>query len=109
MPRIIEVPAQTIRQEIRALEEIPSSTGAPGFVRVQVGRVDETGAFIVPQQFETYEVRGRMYEALVGEPAEWAPDKPAGTFRTEDLWYFIDRIRDATAKAAELQRQMDQM
>lgn len=108
MPRIIEVPAQTVRQEIRSLEEVPSSPGQPGFVRVHIGRVDETGAFIVPQQFETYEIRGRMFEALVGECAEWAPDKPAGTYRNEDLWHFVDRIRDATARANALQREMDQ-
>jgi hypothetical protein len=109
MPRTIDVPAQTIHQEIRSLEEIPSSPGAPGFVRVQIGRVDETGAFLVPQQFDMYEIRGKMYEALVGAPAEWAPDKPAGTYRNEDLWYFIDRIREATVRAAALQRELEQL
>jgi hypothetical protein len=109
MPRITNVPAQVVRQEIRSLEEVPASPGAPGYVRVQIGRVDETGAFLVPQQFEVYEIRNRMYEQLVGEPGEWAPDKPAGTFRNEDLWHFIDRIREATAKAAELQRAMESL
>lgn len=107
MPRVTNVPAQTVRLEIRSLEEVPTSPGSPGYVRVQVGRVDETGSFIVPQQYDVYEIRGRMFEQLVGPAAEWAPDKPNGTYRNDDLWYCIDRILEATAKAAELQRQMD--
>jgi hypothetical protein len=106
MARTVDIPAQTISQEIRSIEEVPSSTGAPGFVRVQIGRIDASGAFVVPQQFEVYEIRGKMYEALVGEPADWAPDKPAGTYRNDDVWYFVDRIRDATARAAALQLEM---
>lgn len=109
MAREINVPAQVIREEIRSLEEVPASTGSPGFIRVNIGRVDETGAFLQPQQFEVYEIRGKHFDALVGAPAEWAPDKPAGTYRNADLWYFIDRIRDATRCAAELQRQMEQL
>jgi hypothetical protein len=107
MPRIVEVPAQTVRQEIRSFEEVPGSPNSPGFVRVHVGRVDEKGDFIMPQQFEVYEIRGKMFEALVGEPAAWAPDKPAGTYRNDDLWIMVDRIREATARAAALQREFE--
>ncbi|NKE64512.1 hypothetical protein RAMLITH_01655 [Ramlibacter sp. RBP-2] len=109
MPRIISVPAQTLRLEIRALQEVPASPREPGYVRVDVGRVDDAGAFIIPQQFETYEIRGKMFEALVGPAAEWAPDKPDGTYRNDDLWYFMDRIKAAAEEAAEVQRKLDQV
>lgn len=108
MPREIAIPAQTIREEIRALEEYSPTPKEPGYVRVQVGRVDASGAFIVPQSFDVYEIRGNSYEALTGPAGPWAPDKPAGTYRTDDLWFFIDRARAAMKRAAELKREQDE-
>jgi hypothetical protein len=94
MPREVTIPAQTVREEVRSLSEYSTAPGSPGFVTVMVGVVDDNGVFVVPQQFVTYEISGANFEALTGEPAEWAPDKPAGTYRNEDLWYFIDLIRN---------------
>jgi len=95
MPRESTIPAQTVREEIRTLEEYPAHGVTPGIVRALVGRVDEAGDFIVPQQFVTYTIEGEQYDELCGPPPAWAPDKPAGTYRNEDLWHFIDLMRNA--------------
>jgi hypothetical protein len=108
MPRSIAVPAQTVREEVRAIEEVPSSFNAPGVIRVQIGRVDERGQFIVPQTFETYEIRGKQFDALIGPASpDWAPGKPEGTYRNEDLWYQVDRIRETMARQAQMQREIE--
>ena len=39
------------------------------------------------------EIVGADFDELVSANPEWAPSKPPGTYRNEDLWMFIDRIR----------------
>lgn len=97
MPRETTIPQQTVREDIRSLEEFPSER----LVRLVVGRVDALGNWIVPQQFIAYAVEGAQYDELCGPATAWAPDKPAGTFRTEDLWHFIDLQRDNPAGRRE--------
>jgi hypothetical protein len=87
-----------VREEIRGLEEWPAHGVTPGAIKVLVGRVDERGNFLVPQTFETYHIEGEMYEQLVAvEAPAWAPNKPPGTYRNEDLWHFIDLVRAGAA------------
>lgn len=90
MPRESTIPAQIVREDISSIEEYPDQ-----LVRVMVGRVDETGEFITPQQFSMYEIVDDDFAELMSAGPEWAPQKPAGTFRNDDLWIFIDRIRNA--------------
>lgn len=99
MPRTSTRPAETVSEEIRGVEEFPAHGVTPGIVRVLVGRVDESGSFIVPQQFQTYLIEGAQYDELCGPATDWAPDKPAGTYRNEDLWHFIDLQRAGAAGA----------
>jgi hypothetical protein len=89
MPRQVTIPAETIYEDIQSLNEYPEQE----IVRVVVGSTDSEGVFLVPQQFNTYEIQGDMYTELVGPPTSWAPDKPDGTYRNEDLWHFIDLLR----------------
>lgn len=92
--REVTRPATTICEDIRTVEEFPPSPGTPGIVRVQVGRKTAEGEWIVPQQYETYTIEGEAYDELCAvEPPEWAPDKPPGTYRNQDLWHFVDIIR----------------
>lgn len=88
MPRQIDIPAQVVYEDIRSIEEVPSIS-----VNVMVGKTDSTGDFIVPQQFSLYMIDGANYVELNGPPTSWAPDKPDGTYRNEDLWHFIDILR----------------
>ena len=74
----------------RTIEEI---TGL--LVRVSVGVVDAAGEFLVPQTFASYEITGANFAELMSASPSWAIGKPAGTYRNEDLWIFIDRIRSA--------------
>jgi len=97
MPRVVEIPAAVVTEEIQSLNEfLPVNTNAPGHVRVVVGRMVDN-EWVVPQQFQTYEIQGAMYDQLVGDGVGWAtPGKPVGTYRNEDLWHFIDMLRLAT-------------
>jgi len=92
MPRESNIPAQQVFEDIRAIEEVP-----PQSVMVMVGKTTESGEFIVPQAYEMYMIQGDMYTELNGPPTSWAPDKPDGTFRNQDLWHFIDILRNTNA------------
>lgn len=87
--REINIPAQQVFEEIRSIEEIP-----PISVMVMTGKTDLNGEFIIPQAFEIYMIEGEMYRELNGPPQSWATDKPDGTYRNEDLWHFIDILRN---------------
>jgi hypothetical protein len=90
MPREINIPAETIYEAIRTIEEVPEQS-----VSVVVGQTDSVGEFVIPQQYKTYVIEGDMYTELNGPPATWSPDKPDGTYRNEDLWHFIDILRQS--------------
>lgn len=92
MPREIDIPAQQVYEEIRSIEEIP-----PQSVMVMVGKTDASGEFLVPQAFSIYMIEGDNYTELNGPPTAWAPDKPDGTYRNQDLWHFIDILRNTNA------------
>lgn len=67
-----------------------------GIVRCLVGHgeEDENGNFIPTpsQNYEVYELTDVAYQELMAANAE--TKKPAGVFRKEDLWGFIDGARD---------------
>lgn len=88
MPRQIDIPAQVVYEDFRTIEEVPNS-----LVNVLIGKTDSTGEFIVPQQYQNYIIDGDNYTELNGPPTSWAPDKPTGTYRNQDLWHFIDILR----------------
>jgi hypothetical protein len=95
MFRTTTFPAKTVTEDISFLEETPPDGTQSGSVRVTVGNVDANGAFIFPQQFQVYFVTGADYAELNGPPTTWAPDKPDGTYRNEDLWHYVDLQRAA--------------
>ena len=90
MPREIDIPAETIYEDIRTIEEVPNQS-----VSVVVGQTDSAGVFLVPQQYRTYVIEGENYTELNGPPTTWSPDKPDGTYRNSDLWYFVDLLKQA--------------
>ena len=92
MPREINIPAETVFEDIRMIEEAPNIS-----VSVLVGKTDSAGEFLVPQAFSIYMIDGDMYTELNGPPTSWAPDKPDGTYRNQDLWHFIDILRSTNA------------
>lgn len=59
--------------------EIIMITDNPGIVQSM------TGLVIREDQFD--------YTELMSANPVWAPNKPAGTFRKDDLWHFVDLIR----------------
>jgi hypothetical protein len=94
--RRVEIPARVYYEEITSLEEFPGrGPDQPGLVRVFVRRTNEIGDFL-PGAALSYTIEGEMYNMLVGDGVGWAEfGKPVGTFRNEDLWYFVDLIRNA--------------
>lgn len=94
--RNIIVPQEEVLEDIQALSEIPGHS-----VTVYVGIWDNNkGDWVIPQIFKTYIIEKGMYEELVSANPEWAPSKPAGTYRNEDLWRFIDIIREEKQTSA---------
>ncbi len=91
--REVTIPSKTFFEEVRSLEEFVGTEGTPGMVKVAVARCDERGRFLgIPATM--YSIEGEDYQKLVGDGEGWAtPGKPVGTYRNEDLWYFIDAIR----------------
>lgn len=89
MPRQVTIPEQTIYEEIQSFEEYPDRK----LVRVIVGVTDASGVFIVPQQFQQYEISGEQYDELNSLNPVWNPEKPEGTYFNNDLWHFINVIR----------------
>lgn len=92
MPRELTVPTQTIKEEIAMVEE---AVGV--YVRVMVGVLNSENKFDLLIPAKEYRITGNDLEELVGGPTNWAPDKPTGTYRNEDLWHYIDLQRNANA------------
>jgi hypothetical protein len=91
MSRQITIPSQTLTEEIQSIAEYPNEK----FVTVVIGNVDDNGEFIVPQQLKTYEIRQDMYDELNSANPSWNSAKPEGTYFNEDLWHFIDILRQS--------------
>jgi hypothetical protein len=70
------------------------------FVRILLGRgtvVDGKFQVFPDQNYDVIMiVDGHIsldYTELMSANPSWAPNKPAGVFRQEDLWHFVDLIR----------------
>lgn len=79
---------QTIREDIRSIEDYPGQ-----MIRVGIGQVGENGEFLVPQTYTYYSIIDGDLRELLSPAPVWAPNKPSGVYRKEDLWIFIDRQR----------------
>ncbi len=86
--RTISIPARTAKLEIIALEERP----ADRIVNVTIAAVDEAGLPVNGFPSRMVQIDGKAYDMLVDdhEGNELLPGKPPGTYRNEDLWYFIE-------------------
>jgi len=90
MPRQIDIPAQIIYETIVLVEESPNS-----WVRASVAKTNANGELLTDQIAQQYMIEGdNLTELLIGNPS-WSPNKPAGTYDNEDLWHFIDLIRQS--------------
>lgn len=92
MPREITVPATTRKEDIYLIEEAVGIA-----VRVVVGFLDSEDKFDLSIPTKEYRIMTNDYQELTGVPTNWAPDKPSGTYRNEDLWHYIDLQRNANA------------
>jgi hypothetical protein len=93
MPREITIPASTVQEDIYLIEE---AVGVA--VRVLVGVLNSEGQFDLSTPTKEYRILHEMYTELNGPPTSWAPDKPNGTYRNDDLWHFIDILRNTDAE-----------
>ena len=92
MNRTVTIPSTTVTEAINDIQEIPGI-----LVRFLVGKVDADGNWIMGQTFETFIVDNDDYKELNGSPTSWAPDKPTGTYRNDDLWHYVDKQRLANS------------
>lgn len=91
MPRQSTIPSAQVFEEIQSLNEFPDQKR----IDVIVGTTDADGVFTVPQLFKRYEIRDDMYDELNSANPSWNTSKPEGTYFNEDLWHFIDLIRQS--------------
>lgn len=92
MPREVIIPTRTVKEDIVSVEE------AVGIcVRVVVGVLDAEDKFDLSIPTKEYRISGNDLIELTGEPTSWAPDKPVGTYRNDDLWHYIDLQRAENA------------
>jgi len=90
MLREVTIPVETVYEDIQSLQEFPEDQ----LVTVIVGVTDAQGVFLVPQQFKVYQITGQNYVELNSANPSWHPAKPEGTYFNEDLWHFIDLLRN---------------
>lgn len=91
MARNITIPSQTVEEEIVIVEEAVNQ-----YVRVVVGILNPDGkSFNTNLGVQEYRITGDDLAELNGPPTTWSPNKPNGTYRNEDLWHFVDLIRQS--------------
>lgn len=92
--REVVIPQQTYTEDFMVVEELPGSR-----VRVVVGvrRADGKSFNVEEYRPQEYIIEGDNLAELNGPATTWAPDKPEGTYRNQDLWYFIDKLRNTNA------------
>ena len=81
----------TVTEDIVSIEHKINS-----FVRMLLGRGSTVnGEFQVApdQNYDVIMIMNDDYTDLMSANPSWASNKPAGTFRKEDLWHFVDLIR----------------
>lgn len=62
------------------------------FVLVSVQECDENGNFL--NVAKTIEINDKYYKELLSCSPIWAEGKPEGSFRIDDVWLIIDKIRN---------------
>jgi len=94
MPRDVTIPQQTIVEDFMSIDETPGSR-----VKVFVGVLRADGQSFDVEKYppKAYIIDGDNFAELNGPPTSWAPDKPYGTYRNQDLWYFVDKLRNPHA------------
>ena len=91
MPRTINIPAKSFDVEI---ESFLHHKGQNVTVQLREVLYDSQGNAI-PQMINvmrpelTKVISGADYVSLISANPSWGPNKPANTFREEDLWNFI--------------------
>lgn len=91
MARNITIPSQTVQEEIVVVEEAVNQ-----YVRIVVGILNPDGeSFNTNLGVQEYRITGDDLAELNGPPTTWSPNKPNGTYRNEDLWHFVDLIRQS--------------
>ena len=91
MSRTTTIPAISVIEDINGIVETPGQS-----VRVVIGLLDANGNWLLNQNMQTYIINGADYTELNGPPTSWAPDKPTGTYRNDDLWHYVDLQRAKT-------------
>lgn len=106
--RTVTIPQQNIIEDIVSIEN-----NYNGFVRVIVGNgtiVNDKFELLPNQNLSVFMITDDpgiidgeniikpaklYYTDLMSANPTWAPNKPANTFRKEDLWHFVDLLRQA--------------
>jgi len=89
--REITTPATT---STLMMASVTHNSGESVLIMLRAGSVNEDGIFVPSRSSGPPMVccvDGDNYAELMSANPTWAPNKPAGTFREEDLWQYIAR------------------
>lgn len=89
MSREIVIPSKTLQEEITQIIHYP---GEKIEITVQAGRYINN-KFKAEMFVQTLCVSDTDYAELLSANPSWSPNKPAGVFRIDDLWHYIDKYR----------------
>jgi len=76
------------------MASVTHNAGESVLIMLRAGSVNEDGIFVPstsPGPPMMCCVDGANYVELMSASPSWAPNKPAGTFREEDLWQYVAR------------------
>tara|TARA_R110000822_G_scaffold45921_5_gene122596 strand:+ start:3896 stop:4201 length:306 start_codon:yes stop_codon:yes gene_type:complete len=92
---IPEVPAQALVERIAVLRIVYDSNHIE--VVTELGTVTD-GVFTRTADGERTIINGDAYTEIMSESPAWAPNKPSGSFREDDVFVILDKIASGELK-----------
>ena len=107
--RAVTIPSQEVFEDIASVHHVPGAKvdvvlhrGTMQTIKVPSDptqivspMVDQTLFIPIQGTSISFSVEGPDYAELMSGSPDWSPGKPAGKFRFDDLWHYVDKYRAA--------------
>lgn len=74
---------------------LPIDPDNPPAIALAPPTVERTFFRAISGKDAVYKIEHGDYDELMSASPSWSPGKPAGVFRYDDLWYYVDKYRAA--------------
>lgn len=95
--RVIEAVAERV-EEVYIFAKSESLVNRTLIISYGPGVVQNGKIVVKPNDCRDLTIQGEDYDELMSESPEWAPNKPAGTYRDEDLLAYLDVVEERVEK-----------